>query len=90
MTKYWTWLSYSLRQNRWKICTFPPPPLNQGWENGTFWLLSGFILDVGGGGGGFGVSFYYVQYCCAVAPSCSQLRDKASWRIFIPGGVLKR
>ena len=87
MTKYWTWLSYSLRQNRWKICTSPPPPpLNQGWENGTFWLLSGFILDLGKG---VGLLFHFIL-SKIVAPSCSQLRDKASWRIFIPGGVLKR
>ena len=88
MTKYWTWLSYSLRQNRWKICTSspPPPPLNQGWENGTFWLLSGFILDLGEG---VSLLFHFIL-SKIVAPSCSQLRDKASWRIFIPGGVLKR
>ena len=88
MTKYWTWLSYSLRQNRWKICTSPPPPppLNQGWENGTFWFLSGFILDLGGG---VGLLFHF-SLSKIVAPSCSLLRDKASWRILIPGGVLKR
>ena len=41
--------SYNLGQNRWKICT--PLPPNQGWENGAFWLLRGFILDFGGDGG---------------------------------------
>ena len=47
----------------------PPPPLpphtNQGWENGTCWLLRGFILDSGEGGGGWGfaVLFYSVQDC---------------------------
>ena len=76
MTKYWTWLSYSLRQNRWKICTSPLLPLNQGWENGTFWLLSGFILDLGKGGGGLLFHFILSK---TVPPSCSQLRDKASW-----------
>ena len=41
--------TYNLGQNRWKICT--PLPPNQGWENGAFWLLRGFILDFGGDGG---------------------------------------
>ena len=36
-------IQYNLGQNRWKI--FPPFPPNQGWENGTVWLLRGFILD---------------------------------------------
>ena len=27
-----------------------PPPQNQGWENGMFWLLHSFILDLGDGG----------------------------------------
>ena len=36
-------LDLNLGQNRWKI--FPPFPPNQGWENGTVWLLRGFILD---------------------------------------------
>ena len=28
---------------------YPFSPKNQGWENGTFWLLRGFIqLDLGG------------------------------------------
>ena len=46
-----------------------PSPLpsspNQRWENGAFWLLRGFILDLGGGGGGWGfaVPFYFVQDC---------------------------
>ena len=34
----------------------PPSPPNQGWENGAFWLLRGFILDLGGWG--FAVPFY--------------------------------
>ena len=34
---------------------------NQWWENGVFWLLRGFILDLGGRG--FGVRFYSVQDC---------------------------
>ena len=38
-----------------------PPPLNNGWENGAFWLSRGFILDLGGWG--FAVLFYYVQEC---------------------------
>ena len=37
---FWT---YNLGHNRWTI--FPPFPPNQGWENGTVWLLRGFILD---------------------------------------------
>ena len=42
----------NLGQNRWEICT--PIHPHQGWENGAFWLLRGFILDFffGGGGGG--------------------------------------
>ena len=39
--------SFNLGQNRWKICT-PTLPTNQGWENGAFWLLRGFILEFGG------------------------------------------
>ena len=27
----------------------PPPPPNQGQENGAFWILRGFILDLGRG-----------------------------------------
>ena len=38
-----------------------PPPLNQGRENGLFWLLRGFIFDFGGWG--FAVPFYSVQDC---------------------------
>ena len=30
----------------------PLSPPNQGRENGAFWLLLGFILDLGRGGGG--------------------------------------
>ena len=45
----------------------PPsaPAQNQGWENGMFWLLHSFILDLGGGGGGwrFAVPLYSVQDC---------------------------
>ena len=29
----------------------PLPLPNQGWRNGAFWLLQGFILDFGGDGG---------------------------------------
>ena len=37
---------------------------NQGWENGAFWFLRGFILDLGRGGGGwFVVPFYFIQDC---------------------------
>ena len=32
----------------------PLSPPNQGRENGAFWLLLGFILDLGRGGGGGG------------------------------------
>ena len=39
----------------------PPSPPNQGWENGTFWLLRDFILDLGGWV--FAVPFYFVQDC---------------------------
>ena len=42
--------SFNLRQTRLKISPPPPPspPPNkfQGWENGAFWLLRGFILGV--------------------------------------------
>ena len=31
-----------------------PPLRPPGWENGAFWLLRGFILDLGGVGGGDG------------------------------------
>ena len=27
----------------------PPPPPNQGQKNGAFWILRGFILDLGRG-----------------------------------------
>ena len=42
-----------------------PPPPNQRWENGAFWLLRGFIVDLGEGGGGwrFAVPFHFVQDC---------------------------
>ena len=33
-----------------------PPPPNQGWENGAFCPLRGFILDLGGGG----VLFHFI------------------------------
>ena len=47
--------AYNLGQNKWKKPRPPPPlPTNQGWENGAFWLLRDFILDLGGGGGGAG------------------------------------
>ena len=41
----------------------PPsaPSQNQGWENGMFWLLHSFILDLGGWG--FAVPLYSVQDC---------------------------
>ena len=35
-------------------------PSKQGWENGAFWLLRGFIHDLGGGVGGFGASFFMI------------------------------
>ena len=38
-----------------------PSPPNQRWENGAFWLLCDFILDLGGWG--FAVPFYFVQDC---------------------------
>ena len=42
--------SYNLRQTRLKIFSAPfpstPPKKFQGWENGAFWLLRGFILGV--------------------------------------------
>ena len=38
-----------------------PSPPNQGWENGAFWLLRDFILDLRGWG--FAVPFYFVQDC---------------------------
>ena len=37
----------------------PPSPANQGWENGAFWLLRGFILDLGGGGMGVCCSIFF-------------------------------
>ena len=42
--------SYNLRQTRLKIFSAPSPCPSpnkfQGWENGAFWLLRGFILGV--------------------------------------------
>ena len=32
-------------ENLYPTSVRPPPP---GWENGAFWLLRGFILDLGG------------------------------------------
>ena len=60
---------YNLGQNKWEIFTpLPPPHLKSRMENGAFWLLRGFILDLGGGGGGWGfaVPFYSVQDCSFV------------------------
>ena len=48
--------SFNLGQNRWKICT-PTLPTNQGWENGAFWLLRGFILEFGGD---WGLLFHFI------------------------------
>ena len=45
----------------------PPSPPNQGWENGAFWLLRDFILDLGGWG--FAVPFYFVQDCSLLGPN---------------------
>ena len=57
--------SYNLRQTRLKKFSPLPPPLPpnkfQGWGNGAFWLLRGFILGVEWG---FVVPFYSVQDCC--------------------------
>lgn len=45
--------SYNLRQTRLKMFSapspspFPPPNKFQGWENGAFWVLRGFILGHG-------------------------------------------
>ena len=45
-----------------KFVPHPPPPLpNQGWENSAFWLLRGFIPDLGGWG--FADPFYSVKDC---------------------------
>ena len=79
MTKYWTWLSDSLRQNRWKICTSPPPPPKSRMGK---WYVLAFerlhpLFGEGGGGGG-GLLFHFILFK-TVPPSCSQLRDKASW-----------
>ena len=43
-----------------RICNLgqSAPPQNQGWENGMFWLLHSFILDLGGWG--FAVPLYSV------------------------------
>ena len=53
---------------------FVPPtlPSNQGWENGAFWLLRGFILDFGGDGGLL-FHFYSVQDCWS--PCTNRSRD---------------
>ena len=42
-----------------EIYTTAPSPENQGWKNSAFWLLRGFILDLGGWG--FAIPFYSVQ-----------------------------
>ena len=52
---------------------YPPTPQNQEWKSGAFWLLRFFILDLVGGGGGWGfaVPFYSVQECrCCVEVHC--------------------
>ena len=40
-----------------KIIPLPPLHPNQGGENGVFWLLHGFILDLGEGWVGGGILF---------------------------------
>ena len=52
---------YNLGQNRWKICTPPPHPPNQGWENGAFWLCAALSLILGGRG--IAVPYFSVQDC---------------------------
>ena len=37
-------------------------PSKQGWENGAFWLLRGFIHDLGRGGGGLGVGGFAASF----------------------------
>ena len=37
-----------------------PPLRPPGWENGAFWLLRGFILDLGRGGGDGGLLFQFI------------------------------
>ena len=61
----------------------PPSPPNQGWENGAFWLLRGFILALGGWG--FAVPFYSVQDCwspprhASLSKQTTDDRSHASW-----------
>lgn len=43
-----------------KLEPLPLPLPNQGWRNGAFWLLQGFILDFGGGGGSGGLLFHFI------------------------------
>ena len=46
---FYSFQDCNLGQNRWKICT-PSLHPSQGWDNGAFWLLRGFILDLRGMG----------------------------------------
>ena len=64
----------------------PLSPPNQGRENGAFWLLLGFILDLGRGGGGVGVGgwkfavpFYSVQDCSPLSSRHHCLVFENSW-----------
>ena len=60
-----------------------PLPPNQGWENGAFWLLRGFILALGGWE--FAVPFYFVQDCwspprhASLSKQTTDDRSHASW-----------
>ena len=53
----------------------PLSPPNQGRENGAFWLLLGFILDLGRGGGGWawgdGSLLFHFILSKIVAPSAA-------------------
>jgi len=63
----------------------PPPhpssPPNQWLENGAFWLLPGFILDLGRGRGGwkFAVPFFSAQDCSPLSSRHHCLAFENSW-----------
>ena len=60
-----------------------PSPQNQWWENGAFWPSRGFILNLGGGGGGKGAFLFHFILSKIVAKNlyCTQSLQRHSNRV---------